>query len=110
MPFTLLPAIDLTAGALGAYTPAGPVAVEEFGGDPAAAASAFLTSGARWLHVIDMDLAFGGVATNLEPVRTIAALPEARVQAGGGVRSWAEVGASSRRARPGGGLLRRVGR
>ncbi len=93
MPFALLPAIDLTAGGLGLYTPAGPVAVDAFRGDPAAAASAFLASGARWLHVVDMDLAFGDVATNLELVRSIAALPRARVQAGGGVRSWAEVGA-----------------
>ncbi len=92
MPFTLLPAIDLTDGGLGIYTPAGPTPLDAFGGDPLQAARSCLAAGARWLHVVDMDLAFGG-KTNLEVVRAIAALPGATVQASGGVRTWAQVGA-----------------
>ena len=93
MPFTLLPAIDLTAGRLGVYTPAGPTPLDAFGGDPLGAARSCLAAGARWLHVVDMDLAFGSDETNLELVRAIAALPDASVQASGGVRTWAQVGA-----------------
>jgi phosphoribosylformimino-5-aminoimidazole carboxamide ribotide isomerase len=93
MPFTLLPAIDLTDGGLGVYTASGPVPLEAFGGDPLQAARSCLDAGARWLHVVDMDLAFGGNGTNLEVVRALAALPDAKLQASGGVRTWAQVGA-----------------
>ena len=91
MPFTLLPAIDLTAGRLGVYLPDGPVAVGAFEGEPIDAARSYLASGARWLHVVDMDRAFDAGATNTEVVRAIASLPGARVQASGGVRTWADV-------------------
>ena len=93
MPFTLLPAIDLTDGGLGVYTPTGPAPLDAFDGDPLQAARSCLAAGARWLHVVDMDLAFGADATNLEVVRAIAALPGAMLQASGGVRTWAQVGA-----------------
>lgn len=87
MPFALLPAIDLTAGRLGVYTPTGPVPVDAFGGDPIEAARSLLASGARWLHVVDMDLAFRGEPANVEVVRAIAALPGVLVQASGGIRT-----------------------
>ena len=93
MPFTLLPAIDLTDGGLGVYTPTGPAQLDAFGGDPLQAARSCLAAGARWLHVVDMDLAFGGTETNLEVVRAIATLPGATVQASGGIRTWGEIGA-----------------
>lgn len=93
MPFTLLPAIDLTDGGLGVYTPTGPAPLDAFGGDPLQAARSCLAAGARWLHVVDMDLAFGGTETNLEVVRAIAALSGATLQASGGVRTWGEIGA-----------------
>lgn len=86
MPFSLLPAIDVTDGRLGRYRPEGPIPVEVFGGDPVAAATAFAGAGADWLHVVDMDLAFAGEARNAGVVRAIAeALPEVRVQASGGI-------------------------
>ena len=93
MPFTLLPAIDLTDGGLGVYTPTGPAPIDAFGGDPLLAARSCLAAGARWLHVVDMDLAFGGQGTNLEVLRAIATLSGATVQASGGVRTWGEVSA-----------------
>jgi phosphoribosylformimino-5-aminoimidazole carboxamide ribonucleotide (ProFAR) isomerase len=86
VPFTLLPAIDVTAGRLGVYRPDGPVPVDAFGGDPVAAASAFRDAGASWIHVVDMDLAFTGELRNVDVVRAIVrAVPEARIQASGGV-------------------------
>lgn len=90
--FTLLPAIDLTHGRLGVYAPDGPRPLGVFGGDPSAAAEAFARSGARWLHVVDMDLAFTGEAVN---VGTIAAIhgthPDVSLQCAGGVRDRATI-------------------
>lgn len=88
--FEVIPAIDVHRGALAVFTPAGPRPVDAFGGEPMAAAEAAVASGARRLHVVDMDLAFGGELRNLEVVAAIASLPVA-VQAAGGVRHTAEV-------------------
>ncbi|HLB39765.1 MAG TPA: HisA/HisF-related TIM barrel protein [Actinomycetota bacterium] len=94
MTFSLLPAIDLTDGHLGVYSALGPKRLDVFDGDPLAAARAYLAAGARWLHVVDMDLAFNGRATNVDLVRAIVEQSgEAPVQASGGVRTWEEVGA-----------------
>jgi len=83
--FEVIPAIDVSEGHLATFTPAGPRPVESFGGSPLAAAEAAVAAGARWLHVVDMDLAFRGDARNLDVVAAIASLPVA-VQAAGGVR------------------------
>ena len=66
----------------------GPVPVDAFGGDPVAAAEAFVRAGARWLHVVDMDLAATGNALNINTVMSIrraALFAGARIQASGGV-------------------------
>jgi phosphoribosylformimino-5-aminoimidazole carboxamide ribonucleotide (ProFAR) isomerase len=87
MPFTVLPAVDLARGRLVAITPEGPEPVDAFGGDPVAAATAFRDAGARWIHVVDVDLARTGETIALDTVRAIAALEGVRVQASGGVRT-----------------------
>ena len=88
--FEVIPAIDVSDGALSALTPAGLRPVEVFEGDPLAAAEAAVTAGARWLHVVDMDLALRGEARNLDVMAEIASLPVA-VQAAGGVRDAEEI-------------------
>jgi phosphoribosylformimino-5-aminoimidazole carboxamide ribotide isomerase len=93
MPFTVLPAIDLSEGRLALMTVTGPAPTDAFGGDPLAAATAFVAAGARWLHVVDMDLAFRGTLANGEVIAALAAIPGARVQASGGVRTAAQVDA-----------------
>lgn len=86
MPFTVLPAIDVTAGRLGAWSAEGPVRLDAYEGDPVAAALAFVVAGAAWLHVVDMDLAFTGAPSNLEVVASIAeAVPAVRIQVSGGI-------------------------
>lgn len=84
MRFEVLPAIDVADGRLAAYTSQGPMPSEAFSGDPIAAARSHLDAGARWLHVVDMDLAFDGEARNLGVVRAIAGLGRP-VQASGGI-------------------------
>src|SRR5215212_3114881 len=91
VPFSLLPAIDLTGGRLGVFTSDGPMPLDAYDGDPIAAADAFRDAGARWIHVVDMDLAFTGEARNLDIVRAIAKLDGVRVQASGGVRTQEHV-------------------
>jgi phosphoribosylformimino-5-aminoimidazole carboxamide ribonucleotide (ProFAR) isomerase len=86
--FDVIPAIDVTGGRLGRLAAEGPVPVDAFGGDPVAAAEAFVRAGARWLHVVDMDLAATGNALNINTVMSIrraALFAGARIQASGGV-------------------------
>ena len=89
MSFIVVPAIDVTEGRLGVYTREGPRPVEEFGGDPLTAAQAYVAAGAKLLHVVDMDRAFGTTPGDAGVVTAIAAVPGIiAVQASGGVRSW----------------------
>jgi phosphoribosylformimino-5-aminoimidazole carboxamide ribonucleotide (ProFAR) isomerase len=81
----VIPAVDVAGGRLARLTRFGPRPLRAaFGGDPIAAAEAFVEAGARWIHVVDMDLAFSGDPRNLSVVRGIAAMP-VLVQASGGV-------------------------
>jgi phosphoribosylformimino-5-aminoimidazole carboxamide ribonucleotide (ProFAR) isomerase len=87
--FTVLPAIDVSEGRLSVSTADGPRPLDAFGGDPVAAAVAYTAAGARWLHVVDMDLAHGGEVRNAGVVAAIRkAAPEVRLQASGGIVRW----------------------
>ena len=92
MSFEVIPAIDLVGGRLGRLVDGRPATVEAFGGDPQAAARDFVEAGARWIHVVDIDLAFTGRPSGLAAIRHIAALP-VRVQASGGLATEEEVAA-----------------
>lgn len=56
--------------------------------DPVAQAEEFLAAGARWIHVVDLDRAFGS-GDNLAPIRAIASRlgTKVQIQVGGGIRS-----------------------
>jgi phosphoribosylformimino-5-aminoimidazole carboxamide ribonucleotide (ProFAR) isomerase len=86
--FEVLPAIDVRGGRLAAFGPGGGADVQAFGGDPLAAARTFAEAGARWLHVVDVDLAVDGRLRNVDVLSGIAALGP-RVQASGAVRDEA---------------------
>ena len=63
-----------------------------YGDDPVGVAVAFVASGARWVHVVDLDAARSGEPVNRAVIAaTAAAVRHAggRVQAGGGVRDEA---------------------
>ena len=91
MSFEVIPAIDVADGRLVRMSIGGPGVVEAFGGEPLAAAEAYAAAGARWLHVVDVDLAFEGVPRALDVVRGCARLGVG-VQASGGVRDDGEAG------------------
>lgn len=93
MSFEVIPAIDVSGGRLALFTPEGPRPTEAFGGDPLAAAHAYREAGARWIHVVDLDLAFGGTFGNLDVV-TAAAEVGLAVQASGGIARAADATAA----------------
>jgi phosphoribosylformimino-5-aminoimidazole carboxamide ribonucleotide (ProFAR) isomerase len=88
--FEVLPAIDLQGGRLAVAGADGPTRADAFDGDPMAAARVFANAGARWFHVVDLDLAFDGEARNLDLIEEIAAIGPF-VQAAGGVRTGEEI-------------------
>ena len=57
-------------------------------GDPLEMATKWVSKGAEWLHVVDLDGAFLGRLKNLDLLREMAAaVPFAKIQVGGGIRS-----------------------
>lgn len=83
--FTVYPAVDVLGGRAVRLREGEREAVTLEAGDPAALAARWAREGSEWLHVVDLDGAFGGGAS-LELVRRLAAvgLP---LQVGGGYRS-----------------------
>jgi phosphoribosylformimino-5-aminoimidazole carboxamide ribotide isomerase len=90
VPFEVIPAIDVAGGKLVRMSIGGPSVVDAFDGDPVAAAESYVAAGARWLHLVDVDLAFDGASANADVLRSCARLG-ARLQASGGVRVASEV-------------------
>jgi phosphoribosylformimino-5-aminoimidazole carboxamide ribotide isomerase len=61
-------------------------------GQPLEMAQRWFNAGAQWLHVVDLDGAFGGAPANHDIIAQIArTLPKLRVQVGGGIRSMAVI-------------------
>ncbi|TMK62675.1 MAG: bifunctional 1-(5-phosphoribosyl)-5-((5-phosphoribosylamino)methylideneamino)imidazole-4-carboxamide isomerase/phosphoribosylanthranilate isomerase PriA [Actinobacteria bacterium] len=90
MGFEVIPAVDVFDGRLARLSDGGVAFVEAFDGDPVVAARSFVEAGARWIHVVDMDLALGGEFRNLDVVAGIAGLGVS-VQASGGITGHTEV-------------------
>jgi len=61
-------------------------------GDPMEMAVKWVDKGAEWLHVVDLDGAFEGNPRNMHVLREMAAaVPNAKIQVGGGIRSMSVV-------------------
>jgi len=57
-------------------------------GDPVEMAVKWVAKGSAWLHVIDLDGAFEGTPRNLGILREmVKAVPQTKIQIGGGIRS-----------------------
>ncbi len=82
------PAIDLRGGRVVRLSQGDAARETVYADDPVAQARAFIDQGATWLHVVDLDRAFG-TGDNLEAVRSIiaAAGGATRIQCGGGFRT-----------------------
>ncbi len=89
--FILYPAIDLRQGQVVRLRQGDPRHQTVYASDPAQAAERWLHEGADWLHVVNLDGAFGqDDAANraaLQAILRVAAAHGAHVQFGGGLRS-----------------------
>jgi phosphoribosylformimino-5-aminoimidazole carboxamide ribotide isomerase len=87
MSFTIYPAIDLRGGKVVRLKEGDPARLTAYSDDPAETARRWLDMGASWLHVVNLDGAFGeSDQSNRAALESILKLG-ARVQFGGGMRS-----------------------
>src|SRR5262249_19550856 len=82
----VVPAIDLRGGKCVRMKQGDPTTEVEYDGDPVERAREFVAAGARRLHVIDLDGAFGS-GENLGAVARICEAVNVPVQMGGGLRA-----------------------
>lgn len=87
MSFTVYPAIDLRGGKVVRLQEGDPERMTEYSDDPAETASRWMNAGAKWLHVVNLDGAFGQKdEANRLALKGILKLG-AQIQFGGGIRS-----------------------
>lgn len=94
-PFTVFPAIDLRAGQVVRLKEGDPNRQTSYSSDPAAAARRWIEAGTRWLHVVNLDGAFGDADSANRPALEAILIEAQRagipVQFGGGLRSLESV-------------------
>jgi len=89
------PAIDLRRGRCVRLVQGDPDAETVVSDDPAATARRWAELGAEWLHVVNLDGAFGDEASaNAGALRDILAAMDVPVQFGGGLRTLADIEAA----------------
>jgi phosphoribosylformimino-5-aminoimidazole carboxamide ribotide isomerase len=84
--FALYPAIDLRRGRCVRLEKGEAGRETVYGDDPLAVARSFADAGAEWIHVVDLDAAFGD-GSNRALIRRVVAETPLKVQTGGGLRS-----------------------
>lgn len=91
----ILPAIDLRRGQVVRLEQGREDAATIYGDDPALTARRWQSEGAEWLHVVNLDGAFGDAsALNLTALDEILAAVSIPVQFGGGLRDLSSVEAA----------------
>ncbi len=84
MSLTLLPAVDVSDGQAVRLVQ-GAAGTETSYGDPLAAALAWQAAGAEWIHLVDLDAAFGR-GSNAELLAGVIARLDVAVELSGGIR------------------------
>jgi phosphoribosyl isomerase A len=92
MALTLLPAVDV-AGGSAVRLVRGAAGSETVYGDPLQAALAFQRDGAEWIHLVDLDAAFGR-GTNRSVLAEVVAALDIAVEVSGGIRDEASLAAA----------------
>ena len=86
------PAFDIRTGRVVRLSQGVAARQTVYGDNPVAVARHFAEQGARWIHVVDLDRAFGAGDNRKVIARLVAAVsPGVRVQVGGGFRTVEEV-------------------
>ncbi len=87
----VIPAIDLRNGKCVRLMQGRADRETVYGADPLAMAWRFQQSGARMLHLVDLDGAFNGRAANLDAIAAIAAEVGLPIELGGGMRTMEDI-------------------
>jgi phosphoribosylformimino-5-aminoimidazole carboxamide ribotide isomerase len=82
----IFPAIDIRGGKCVRLVQGRADQETVYGNDPAAMGQRWQAAGAAWLHVVDLDGAFGARPHNLEVVRRLRRAVNIPIQLGGGLR------------------------
>jgi phosphoribosyl isomerase A len=88
----LLPAVDVAAGQAVRLVQ-GEAGSETSYGDPLEAALAWQRAGAEWIHLVDLDAAFGR-GSNAELLAAVVKAVDVRVEMSGGIRDDASLAAA----------------
>jgi phosphoribosyl isomerase A len=92
MTLTLLPAVDVADGQAVRLVQ-GAAGSETSYGDPLEAALAWREGGAEWVHLVDLDAAFGR-GSNAELLASVVAALDVKVELSGGIRDDASLRAA----------------
>jgi phosphoribosylformimino-5-aminoimidazole carboxamide ribotide isomerase len=87
----IFPAIDIKEGKVVRLAQGKFDAVTEYSGAPVAMAKNWMSKGAQWLHVVDLDGAQTGKMQNIDIIIKIAQSVNIPVQAGGGIRKREDI-------------------
>ena len=82
----IIPAIDLRGGHCVRLRQGKESRIRDYSSDPIAVARLWVSQGARRLHIVNLDGAFGRESGNLEVMRSIASELKVSIQYGGGLR------------------------
>src|SRR5690606_2068333 len=82
---TLLPAVDIADGKAVRLTQ-GEAGTETSYGDPVDAAADWIEQGAEWIHLVDLDAAFGRGENRAEIKRVTQIAKDIHVELSGGIR------------------------
>ncbi len=93
----IYPAIDIKGGRVVRLLEGENLRETRYSDDPIAQARQFVRDGVNWIHVVDMDRAFGSGGDNMEVVRQIASMDDVSIQVGGDISDigWARDAARS---------------
>ncbi len=87
----IFPATDILGGKVVRLTKGDYDRVKVYADSPADIAYEFMASGAKNLHIVDLDGARDGSPTNFEVIRTAASIKELFVEVGGGIRDESRI-------------------
>ena len=87
----IIPAIDLIEGKCVRLIQGQYDRQINYESDPVKQAENFITEGAQWLHIVDLEGAKLGRPVNTDSIAAIAALGELKIEIGGGLRDEASI-------------------